>query len=128
MVLRRYKKKAGTPVAAVQVDLDVDSFTYRKWGGTQTCKRGDWLLCNDGDTYTVDREVFERTYRRVSLGVYEKITPVWAEIAEGDGKIETKEGATHYQAGAYLVYNDPDRKDGYAVNPEKFKNLYEPDD
>ena len=36
------------------------------------------------DKGAVDREVFERTYRQVSLGVYEKAAPVWAEVAEHD--------------------------------------------
>ena len=124
--LNRYVKKKASRVAAVQLDLDTGGFTYRKWGGTQTCKVGDWVVNNDGDVYTVDRDTFARTYRAVSPGLYEKVAPVWAEIAEHPGQITTKEGVTHYNAGAYLVYNEPDGKDGYAVDAEAFEKMYEP--
>lgn len=124
--LTRYVKKKASRVAAVQLDLDTGGFTYRKWGGTQTCKAGDWVVNNDGDVYTVDRDTFARTYRAVSPGLYEKVAPVWAEIAEHPGQITTKEGVTHYNAGAYLVYNEPDGKDGYAVDAKAFEKMYEP--
>ena len=111
---------------AVQVDLEISGFSYQKWGSTQTCKAGDWLVNNDGDVYTVDRETFARTYRAVSPGVYEKVTPVWAEIAQQAGWITTKEGVTHYAAGAYLVYNEADGTDGYAVEAQAFEKMYDP--
>ena len=95
-------------------------------GGTQSCKAGDWIVNNDGDVYTVDRETFARTYSAVSPGIYEKVAPVWAKVAEQPGEIATKEGVTHYQAGAYLVYNDPEGKDGYAVDAETFEKMYAP--
>lgn len=123
---RQYTRRAGTHVAAVQLDLDTDGLVYRKWGGTQTGKRGDWLVDNEGDIYTVEREVFQRTYRRVSLGVYEKSSVVWAEPTDRDGVIHTKEGKSHYQAGAYLVYNDVDGLDGYPVDAALFERMYEP--
>ncbi len=59
----RYRKKSDSYVIAVQLDLDTDGFTYRKWGGEQRCKIGDWIVDNRGDIYTVDGEVFARTYR-----------------------------------------------------------------
>lgn len=123
---RKYKKRSATEVVAVQLDLETEGFTYRKWGEVQTCKRGDWLLNNDGDIYTVDRETFERTYKAVGLGLFAKTAPVWAEVAESAGKIRTKEGATHYKAGDFLVYNDREGEDGYAVEPGEFERMYEP--
>lgn len=123
--LAKYLKKTSTPVVAVQLSLDTRGFTYRKWGGSQTCKAGDWIVNNDGDVYTVDRETFARTYRVISPGVYEKTAPVWAQVAEQPGQIATKEGVTHYQAGAYLVFNDAEGKDGYAVRAEVFEAMYE---
>jgi hypothetical protein len=123
---RKYVKKADTFVVAVQLDLDTEGFTYRKWGGLQRCKPGDWLVNNRGDVYTVDRETFARTYRALSPGLFVKTAAVWAEIAEADGQIATKEGVTHYQAGAYLVYNDPEGRDGYAVSADDFERMYEP--
>jgi len=44
-----YVKREAQTVAAVQLDLDTKGFTYEKWGSTQTCKPGDWIVSNDGD-------------------------------------------------------------------------------
>lgn len=120
---RKYMKK-DKPVAAVQLQLDTDGFTYRKWGGVQTCKPGDWLVDNGGEIYTVDQESFRRTYRAVSLGVYKKVAAVWAEVADRAGTIQTKEGTTDYVAGDYLVYNEADGTDGYAVGADTFERTY----
>jgi hypothetical protein len=123
---RNFKKKPTSFVTAVQFDLDTEGFTYNKWGGKQLCKRGDWLVDNDGDKYTVSQETFAKTYQRVSPGVYVKSTPVWAEVAEKAGKVKTKEGETAYQAGDYLVYNNEDGTDAYAMSAEKFQAMYDP--
>jgi hypothetical protein len=122
---RKYVKRASQLVVAVQLDLETEGFKYRKWGGSQVCKPGDWLVSNDGDTYTVDRESFARTYRATGPGTYVKVTPVWAEVARTAGEVHTKEGATHYKAGDYLVYNEPDGGDGYAVSKDTFERMYE---
>jgi len=121
----RYIKQATQFVTAVQVDLELDGFTYRKWGGTQRCKRGDWLVNNNGDVYTVDGESFARTYRATGPGTYVKMTPVWAEVAATAGEVRTKEGATRYEAGDYLVYNEPDGGDAYAVTRHEFDRMYQ---
>jgi len=126
--LKKYVKKQVSRVVAVQLDLETGGFTYRKWGGTQRCKAGDWLVNNDGDVYTVDRDTFANTYRQVSPGIYEKVGPVWAEVVRQPGQIQTKEGMTHYKAGDYLVYNNENRSDGYAVTASKFEEMYEPAD
>lgn len=122
---KKYGKKAGKNVVAVQLTLETDGFTYWKWGAIQTCKPGDWLVDNGEDSYTIDGATFARTYRQVSPGQYCKVTEVWAEVAGKAGLIETKEGATHYEAGDFLVYNEPDCGDGYAMTESKFKELYE---
>jgi hypothetical protein len=122
---QQYNKRASQLVIAVQVDLETDGFTYQKWGGMQKCKRGDWLVNNSGDTYTVDRSTFARTYRATGPGTYVKATSVWAEIANAAGDIRTKEGLTHYEAGDYIVYNEPDGGDGYAVSKTAFEQMYE---
>ncbi len=123
--LNCYKKKSTAFVIAVKVDLDTDGFTYNKWGSLQACKSGDWLVYNQGDTYTIDQETFSNTYEQISSGLYVKTNIVWAEVAEDSGVIKTKEGETHYKSGDYLVYNHEDRKDGYAVSSATFKSLYE---
>lgn len=123
---RAYVKKSASRVVAVRLELETAGFTYQKWGGTQTCKAGDWLVNNEGDVYTVDGETFARTYRAVSPGVFEKATPVWAEKTGQAGQIATKEGVTRYSADAYLVYNEEDGTDGYAVEAEAFEKMYEP--
>ena len=122
---KKYKKKPTSFVTAVQLDLDTEGFTYNKWGGQQVCKRGDWLVDNDGDRYTVSEKTFAETYECVSPGVYVKSTPVWAEVAEKAGKVKTNEGETAYKAGDYLVYNNQDGTDAYAISAEKFHEMYE---
>ncbi|MCL4846856.1 MAG: hypothetical protein KJ066_10005 [Acidobacteria bacterium] len=122
---RKYRKRANQAVVAVQLALDTAGFTYEKWGGTQTCKAGDWIVDNDGDVYTVDRTTFERTYRDVGEGRFVKTTPVWAEVAREAGQVQTKEGVTHYDAGDYLVFNEEDGGDAYAVSAAKFEAMYE---
>jgi hypothetical protein len=124
----RYRKKADQFVTAVQLNLDTDGFGYRKWGGDQRCKRGDWLVDNKGDTYSVDAVVFDKTYRRLSPGVYLKWTPIWAEVAAEAGSVATKEGRSHYAKGDYLVFNNEDGSDGYCMSAAKFDAMYEADD
>jgi hypothetical protein len=125
---RKYVKRAGRAVAAVQLALETDGFTYRKWGGVQTCKAGDWIVDNEGDVYTVDRGTFERTYSQAGAGAYVKTTAVWTEAAREAGSVRTKEGETHYQAGDYLVFNEEQGGDAYAVTADKFEAMYEPAD
>ena len=82
---RKYVRRPDRPVAAVRLSLETDGLVYRKWGGVQRAKQGDWIVDNDGDVYTVDAQVFERTYRpgdpQKAPGSYVKTTPVWAERA-----------------------------------------------
>lgn len=112
-------------MVAVQVRLETEGFTYHKWGGVQRCKAGDWLVDNNGNVYTVDRETFESTYEEVSPGVFEKTGFVWAVRAITDGEVKTKEGVTPYRAGDYILSNDPEGKDRYATDADTFEALYE---
>ena len=125
---RRYRKKADQFVVAVRLELDTPGFTYRKWGGDQRCKPGDWLVDNQGDVYTVDAAVFAKTYRCVGPGTYVKTTPVWAERATQPGSVATKEGRSHYAAGDYLVSNNEDGTDAYCIAGAKFESMYDPDE
>ena len=120
----KYVKRPSQSVTAVQLALQTKGFTYKKWGAVQRCKARDWIVDNDGDTYTVDRESFRRTYRKVSPGVYLKTTPVWAEVATGAGRVKTKEGSTGYKRGDYLVFNQKNGADSYAMSPKDFKRMY----
>jgi hypothetical protein len=122
---RKYIKRASEFVTAVQIDLDLESFTYRKWGAIQRCSCGDWLVDNQGDVYTVEGATFARTYRQTGPGTYVKTTPVWAEVATAAGEVPTKEGSTHFEGGDYLVYNQPDGRDGYAVAKRDFERIYQ---
>ncbi len=126
--LRRYRQRPQFSVTAVPLQLDTDGLTYHKWGGRQQAKSGDWLVCNEGDVYTVDAASFAATYTRLSPGVYIKSAPVWARQAGQDGKVRTKEGYTEYQAGDYLVANDAIGEDAYAVPRERFERHYQLDD
>lgn len=125
MALRlKYVKRRSQAVAAVQLSVPTKGFTYRKWGAAQRCKARDWIVDNDGDVYTVDRESFRKTYRRLGLGVYLKKSPVWAEVATAAGRIKTKEGSTGFKRGDYLVFNQRNGADGYAVSASKFRRMY----
>jgi hypothetical protein len=123
---RKYQKKVNQPVIAVRLDLDTPGLTYRKWGSTQRAKRGDWLVDNAGEIYTVDARTFARTYKRLRAGTYVKSTPIWAEVATDAGRIRTKEGASSYKPGDYLVYNNRNGSDGYCMTAKQFKSMYKP--
>ena len=123
---RRYVRRPNRTVTAVRLPKDCDGLVYRKWGGKQRAKPGDWIVDNDGDVYTVDARVFARTYRKVANGAYVKTTPVWAQRATTSGSVRTKEGATRYRRGDYLVSNSRDGSDAYAMTSKKFDELYKP--
>jgi hypothetical protein len=121
---RRYVRRPDRPVAAVRLAMDTDGLVYRKWGGEQRAKPGDWIVDNDGDVYSVDGDVFARTYRQTAIGAYIKTTPIWAVRATHAGSVKTKEGSTQYEVGDYLVSNNSDGSDQYAMTAEKFEDLY----
>lgn len=125
---QRFRRRPDQAVAAVQLKLDTDGLRYRKWGGDQFARPGDWLVDNGGDVYTVEAESFARTYRQVGVGAYVKTAPVWAERAAQAGRVATKEGHTAYEAGDWLVSNDEDGGDAYAVSAGRFEKMYELDE
>lgn len=121
----RYRKKPDQAVTAVKLDLETDGLRYRKWGAPQRARRGDWLVDNDGEVYTVESRSFARTYRKISPGRYVKKTPVWAEVATQAGNIATKEGRSRYRRGDYIVYNERKGSDGYAISAARFRKMYQ---
>ena len=121
----KYVKRGDQTVLAIQLAMDTPGFSYQKWGATQKCQAGDWIVDNAGDVYTVNRESFASTYRRIAPGSYLKTAPVWAEVAAEAGKVRTKEGTTHYRAGDYLVFNEESGGDPYAVSADRFAEMYE---
>ena len=126
VVNRRFVRRPDRVIAAVRLAFDMEGFRYRKWGGEQFARPGDWVVDNDGDVYTIDAEVFSRSYRQVATGAFVKTTPVWAFRAEVAGVVQTAEGATSYERGDYLVSHHEDGSDAYAVSAEKFEALFEP--
>lgn len=125
---QRYRQRPGKTVHAIQMTLGIESLTFRRWGDLQCAKDGDWLVERDGQVHTVDAEVFARTYRKVGPALYEKQSVVWAEPAQEDGWIQTQEGKTHYHAGDYIVWNNDNLTDGYAIDKDKFEALYQRDE
>lgn len=120
-----YRKRPDFHSTAVQLDLDFDGFEFQKWGGKQKCKRGDWLVNSNGETYTITKEYFSNFYQIVSPGVYKKIGGIWAEVATGSGSVKTEEGLTEYIAGDYLVYDRQEGGEGYAIKKPIFERMYE---
>ena len=125
---QRYRRRPGQSVVAVQLKLDTEGFKYRKWGAEQRCKANDWVVRNGEDVYTVDATSFARTYTADGPGTYVKTGKVWAEQATSAGRVDTKEGSTGYQAGDWLVSNEEDGSDTYAVGADKFEKQYELDE
>ena len=125
---QRYRRRPGQPVVAVQLKLDTEGFTYKKWGEEQRCKANDWLVDNNGEVYTVDADSFARTYTAEGRGTYVKTGRVWAEQAAEAGRVATKEGGTNYESGDWLVSNEEDGSDAYAVSAKKFEESYELDE
>jgi hypothetical protein len=125
---QRYRRRPGQPILAVQLKLDTEGFKYQKWGEEQHCKADDWLVDNNGDVYTVDADSFARTYTAAGQGRYVKTGKVWAEQATEAGRVATKEGGTNYGSGDWLVSNEEDGSDAYAVSAKKFEESYELDE
>ncbi len=121
----RYRKKPDQAVTAIKLDLETPGLKFKKWGAQQRASRGDWLVDNDGEVYTVEARSFARTYRKVGPGRYVKKTPVWAELATRAGSIATKEGSSRYRRGDYIVYNERNGGDGYAVAAARFRRMYQ---
>ncbi|MDQ6978625.1 MAG: DUF4231 domain-containing protein [Mariprofundaceae bacterium] len=120
-----YRKRPKYHVTAVQLDLSFKRFEYQKWNKPQVCKRGSWLVNNNGEVYTVEKDYFREHYQQVSPGVYKKIGAVWAEVATKSGVIKTKEGETPYSTGDYLVFDRAEGGDGYAIKKNVFEHMYE---
>ena len=123
--MNRYRKREQQTVTGVQLNLDTEGLTYFKWGGQQRCQAGDWLVNNNGDCYTIDKDSFSKTYEKVAPGQYVKSAPVWAYQVMQPGRVKTKEGFTEYESGDYIVSNDLEGADSYAVSKEKFEAMYE---
>lgn len=126
--MKRFSKRKNLTVVAVQINLKTEGLDYEKWGGIQHAKSGDWLVDNDGECYSIDQKSFAKTYVLVDEnipGIYYKTGNVWAREAQGDGRIETKEGTTQYKKGDWVVFNNDDGTDGYSMSDEKFQSLYE---
>jgi hypothetical protein len=124
---KRYRRKPGQPITAVRLDLETPGLPYRKWGHDQFAKQGDWIVDNAGEVYTIDAQTFAQTYRMTAPGRYEKTGRVWAVQATQPGRVTTKEGHTAYEAGDWIVSNEEDGRDAYAMSSEAFERMYEPD-
>lgn len=125
MIKKQYKKRVDQFIVAVQINLDTEGFSYLKWGGEQSCRPGDWLVNNNGESYTIGNQSFLNTYKSVAPGQYVKTTPVWACQASEAGKLKTNEGYVEYLKGDYIVTNNSDGTDAYTVAGNAFDKMYE---
>lgn len=124
---KRYQRRPEQAVTAIQMTMDFEGLRYTKWGDSQKAQRNDWLVDNGHDVYTVAADSFSATYRALSPGRWLKTAPVWAERAAQAGSVATLEGRTHHEAGDWLVSNNEDGSDAYAISAAQFDRLYEPD-
>jgi len=122
---KKFQKRKKQIVLAVQLNLTTDGFVYHKWGSDQQCSAGDWLVNNNGDCYTISEKSFAKTYEEIAPGQFVKFSPVWACQAQKAGMVKTSEGHTEYNVGDYLVSNNEDGSDSYAVGKTKFEEMYE---
>jgi len=120
-----YRQRESAQVTAIQLNLEMEAFTFRKWGALQTCRPGDWIVERNGSVHTVAADSFARTYKKIGPATYVKQATVWAVPAASAGVIATKEGETHYKQGDVLVWNDKEGTDGYAIRKDIFESLYE---
>ena len=123
--MNRYRKRENKIVTGVQLNLDTEGLTYFKWGSQQRCKAGDWLVDNDGDCYTISADSFSKTYEKVAPGQFVKVALIWAHKVSESGRVKTREGYTEYEPGDYIVSNDQEGSDSYAVSKAKFEAMYE---
>lgn len=123
--MKRFKAKKII-VVAIQIPLESKGLEYEKWGSTQLAKPGDWLVSKLGETYSIDAESFANTMKPLDqIGHYYKATEIWAEVAMDSGSVRTKEGVTEYVKGDYLVSNNEDLSDRYAMSKKSFEERYE---
>ena len=120
--MQKFNRKPNK-VTAIQLEGDL---TYLKWGGEQKAHKGDYLVNNNGDVYTIEKQSFNKTYKWVVSNSYSKFGSVWGFEASYDGAMSTKEGISEYKRGDYIVFNNEDETDGYCIKAEKFKDMYEP--
>jgi len=125
---RRYRKREQEPIVAIQINLETLGVAYNKWGGCQQSKRDDWLVLNGKSTYTINNDSFLATYVKVGHGHYIKTAPVWAYSATASGEIRTKEVASDYVSGNYIVSNNMDQSDSYVVRKDDFERMYKLDE
>ena len=71
--------------------------------------------------------MFSDAHRKLSLGVYRKITLAYAEQATRDGRVETEQGESHCRSGDGIVSNNADGSDANCTRAEKSEAVYEPD-
>lgn len=91
-------------------------------GSRLTALAGDWLLETYGSTWTVNADVFERTYEKQADGTYLKIVAVTARKLTTEVDIVTLEGIAHALPGDWLVCNPAG--DVWPVNAEEFSRRY----
>lgn len=126
--MKQYERRPDGLIIAIQIRLDLEAggIAYRKWDSEQWGKRGDWLINDDGDTYTVSAENFANDYELSESGLYRNTAKVWAEEATGSGFVEIRGGTAPFVEGNMLVFSDPDRKEGQVFFYNKFNRLYRP--
>ncbi len=86
----------------------------------------DRRVASEGDVYPVSAERFADTYEEVRSNVYQKTSPVWAQVADRAGKVKTKEGGqASCSKGDRCVYSDAERTDVSVMKASDLASLCE---
>jgi hypothetical protein len=119
----RYSKTAE--VTAIRVDHPF-TVTRDDWGGIQTGKPGDYLVCSeDGDAYPVDANVFYDTYEPTDAAHrYRKSATILAVQLTDTMTVDTLEGPETGHSGDWLAENPGG--DRWLIHDDVFRRTYVP--
>ena len=98
---RRYRSK----ITVTAEPVTVVSIWASTTGDQLRARAGDWWVCDGADRWSVDGEIFARTYVRIGGDRYRKVAAVTAAVISEPLTVPTLEGVVSGSPGDYLVGN-----------------------
>lgn len=94
-------------------------------GSALSARAGDWLITDGVQEWTVEADIFARTYRRLPDGRFAKDAPVDAVRTDRPLDVPTLEGVARAEAGDWVLRG----VDGelWPVSDAYFRSTYTPD-